>query len=221
MASSYSYTTKNEKKDARLEAMRSCFNGEKRVYIHANELQQILDVIDFSKEFKLAFPVIVGGYDSHLIAQHLIDAKIPVMLVRPHSLPENEEDDVDLPYKLPALLNEAGVKFCIQNQGDMEAMNTRNIPFLAGTAMAYGLTEEEAINAVSLSSCEITGVSEMYGSIEKGKSATLFVSTGNALDMRTNNVVLGMIDGQFIDLNNSQYLLYKKYEQKYEQQKKD
>jgi len=221
MAKAYANTTKNDKKDARMEAMRHCFKGKKRVYIHANELQQLLDAIDFSREFDLAFPVIIGGYDSHLIAQQLIDAKIPVMLVRPHSLPENEEDDVDLPYKLPALLSAAGVKFCIQNQGDMEAMNTRNIPFLAGTAMAYGLSEEDAISAVSLWSCEITGVSESYGSIEKGKSATLFVSTGNALDMRTNKVTLGMIDGQFIDLENSQYKLYKKYEKKYAQQKKD
>ena len=99
----------------------------------------------------------------------------------------------------------------------MEAMNARNIPFLAGTAMAYGLTEEEAISAVSLSSCKITGIDKSYGSIEKGKSATLFVSEGNALDMRTNNVVLALIDGDFVNLQNSQYLLYKKYSKKYAQ----
>jgi len=221
MAKAYSSSDKNEKKDGRLEAMRNCFDGEKRVYIHANELQQILDVIDFSKEFELAFPVVVGGYDTHLIGRKLVDAKIPVMLVRPHSLPENEEDDVDLPYKLPFLLKEQGVKFCIQNQGDMEAMNARNIPFLAGTAMAYGLSEEDAISAVSLWSCEITGIDKRYGSIEKGKSATLFVSKGNALDMRTNQLIIGLIDGKFINLKNSQYKLYEKYSKKYEQQKKD
>lgn len=221
MALAYSKATKFEKKDARLEAMRECFKGEKRVYIHAYELQQILDVIEFSKEYELKFPVIIGGYDSHLVARKLVDANIPVMLMRPHSLPDNEEDDVDLPYKLPSLLKAEGVKFCIQNEGDMEAMNARNIPFLAGTAMAYGLSEEEAISAVSLWSCEIMGIDKRYGSIEKGKSATLFVSKGNALDMRTNHVVLGLIDGEFIDLDNSQLKLYKRYSKKYRQQKKD
>jgi imidazolonepropionase-like amidohydrolase len=137
------------------------------------------------------------------------------MVVRPHSLPENEEDDIDLPYKLPALLQTGGVKFCIQNAGDMEAMNSRNIPFLAGTAMAYGLTEEEAVRAVSLSSCEILGIDEKYGSIEKGKSATLFVSRGNALDMRTNDVIIALIDGAFVELSNMQKELYNKYSKKY------
>ena len=70
------------------------------------------------------------------------------MLQRLHSLPENEEDAVDLPFKLPLLLQKEGIKFCLQNEGDMETMHTRNLPFLAGTAMAYGLTEEEANNLV-------------------------------------------------------------------------
>lgn len=216
MAEAYSSVNNNEKKDARFEAIRNCFKGSQRVYIHANEIQQLVDIIEFSKEFKLNFPVIVGGYDAYLITRKLADAKIPVMLTRPHSLPENENDPVNLPYQLPYLLKQGGVKFCIQNEGDMEAMNARNIPFLAGTAMAYGLSEEEAVSAVSLSSCQIMGISDNYGSIEKGKSATLFVSDGNALDMRTNNLFLGMINGKFITLNNTQKELFDKYQEKYD-----
>ena len=138
------------------------------------------------------------------------------MLLRPHSLPFNEEDDIDHPYKLPSLLKDAGVKFCIQNEGDMEAMNARNIPFLAGTAMAYGLEEEDAISSISLWSCEILGIQKKYGSIEKGKSATLFVSDGDALDMRTNNLFLAILDGEFIPITNSQTELYQKYLDKYQ-----
>lgn len=205
----------NEKRDPRFEAMKALFNSDKRLYVHANEIQQLLDVIDFTKQLGIKFPVIVGGYDSYLITQRLRDANIPVMLPRLHSLPENEEDAVDLPYRLPALLQAGGVKFCLQNEGDMEAMNARNIPFLAGTAMAYGLTEEEAIRSVSLSSCEITGISQSYGSIEEGKKATLFVSRGNALDMRTNEVTTILMDGVFVSPDNAQTALYRKYARKY------
>ena len=215
MAKAYSNTDKNDKKDARFEAMRQCFKGNQRVYIHANEIQQLVDIIDFAKVFDLPFPVIVGGYDAYLVPRKLADAKIPVMLTRPHSLPENENDPVNLPYQLPFLLKQGGVKFCIQNEGDMEAMNARNIPFLAGTAMAHGLTEEEAVSSVSLWACEIMGLGDNYGSLEKGKSATLFVSDGSALDMRTNNLFLGMIDGKFITLNNTQSELFEKYQGKY------
>lgn len=213
-AKAYSEVNESDKNDFRFESMRNCFKGEKRVYIHANSIQQLLDVIDFAKKLNLTFPVIVGGYDSYLILQKLRDAAIPVMLPRVHSLPENEEDPTDLPYKLPYLLQSGGVKFCLQNEGDMEAMQARNIPFLAGTAMAYGLTEEEAIRSISLSSCEIMGVGKTNGSVEEGKDATFFVSSGNALDMRTNNIVLAFMNGKIISLNNSQMELYKKYADK-------
>lgn len=218
MAEAYSCALKVETVDGRLEAMHECFKGDKRVYFHANELQQLQDIIEFCEHYKLKFPVIVGGYDAHLITRKLSDSKIPVMVVRPHSLPMNEEDDVDLPYKLATLLQAGNVKFCIQNAGGMEAMNARNIPFLAGTAMAYGLTEEEAIRSISLSSCEILGIDKMYGSVEVGKSATLFVSDGSALDMLTNNIALGMIDGIFMSIENMQTDLWKKYVGKYENQ---
>jgi len=132
-----------------------------------------------------------------------------------HSLPEFEGDAVDLVYRLPSLLQAGGVKFCLQNEGDMEAMNARNIPFLAGTAMAYGLTEEEAVRSVSLSACEIVGIDKKYGSIEEGKKATLFVSSGNALDMRTNNVTLILVDGLFSGTTTFQTELYLKYKRKY------
>ena len=202
--------------DLRMEAMKDCFNGKKRVYFHANEIQQLLDVIDFAAKFDLTFPVIVGGYDSHLLGKRLKDAGIPIMLGRTHALPENEDDPIDLPFRLPALLQEQGIPFCLQNEGDMEAMNTRNLPFQAGTAMAYGLSEEQAIRSISLSAAEILGFDKEYGSIEVGKSATLFVSTGNALDMRTNNVTLALINGSIMSLNNSQKDLYKKYSNKYQ-----
>ena len=137
------------------------------------------------------------------------------MISRLHNLPHNEDDAIDLTYKLPYLLHEGGVKFCLQNEGDMEAMNSRNLPFLAGTAKAYGLTEEQAIQSVSLSSSEIIGISEKYGSIEIGKNATLFISEGNALDMRTNKISLVLINGEFVEINNRQKALFKKYSDKY------
>lgn len=206
----------DDKTDLRLESMRACFDGNKRVYIHANELQQLLDVIEFAKHFDLPYPVIIGGYDAHLITRQLSDAKIPVMIERPHSLPETEDDAVDQSYKLASQLRAGNVKFCIQNAGDMEAMNARNIPFLAGTAWAYGLSLEDAISSISLWSCEIMGVDAQYGSIEKGKSATLFVSEGNALDMRTNQMYLALVNGEFVSLTNTQRELYLKYNKKYQ-----
>ncbi|PKR81464.1 amidohydrolase [Brumimicrobium salinarum] len=209
------YSESDDLYDARFEAMRAVFTGTKRVYFHANELRALTDIIDFKREFSIQYPVIIGGYEAYKIADQLIDAEIPIIIKGGHTLPTNEDDPVDLPYRLPALLQEAGILFCIQNSGRMETMNTRNIPFLAGTAMAYGLSEEQAISAVSLNTAKIMGVDQIAGSIEVGKKATLFASKGSALDMRTNELTLGMIHGKFIQLTNLQTKLYEKYKEKY------
>jgi imidazolonepropionase-like amidohydrolase len=202
--------------DIRLEAMKDCFDGTKRVYFHADGIQQILDIIEFVEKYKLKYPVIVGGYEAHMVGQRLKDSKITIMLNRIHSLPEREEDDVNLPYMLPALLQKQGIVFCIQNAGDMEAMNTRNLPFQAGTAMAYGLSEEEALQAISLNPCKILGIQKEFGSIEVGKSATLFISKGPALDMKSNQVTCLIFHGQIESTENFQYKLYQKYKKKYQ-----
>ena len=87
---------------------------------------------------------------------------------------------------------------------------------MAGTAWAYGLSEEEAIASITLNSAKILGVDDMLGSIEKGKDATLFVSDGNALDMMTNNGYMAMVKGNFLILDNHQMQLNRKYRNKYD-----
>ena len=97
----------------------------------------------------------------------------------------------------------------------MERMGSRNLPFTAGTAVAYGLTKEEALTSISLSTAIVLGIEETVGSLEIGKDATLFVSDGDALDMMTNHVTLAFIRGKKLDLGNHQIDLYNKYSQKY------
>lgn len=207
--------TKNPATPLQYSALSECFTGEKRLYFHAEEAQQINDILDLITELEIKFPVIVGGYESYLVAERLKIKKVPVMVGRLHALPKREDDPFDLPYKLPFLLQQAGVQFCLQNEGDMEAMNARNLPFLAGTAMSYGLTEEEAIRSITLSACEIMGISKSYGSIEIGKKATLFGSNGSALEMKGNQASVILINGEFVPLSNFQTRLYEKYKKKY------
>lgn len=215
LAKTYATDRDDQISDLRLEAMKACFVANKRVYIHAESIQQIVDIIDFAASFQLAFPVIVGGRDAHLVGAKLRDSKIPIMLSRVHSLPSREDDLTFLPYQMPALLKAQGIPFCIQNDGDMQPMNTRNLPFQAGTTMAYGLTAEEALKSVSLSVCQIMGIDNDYGTLEAGKKATFFVSKGPALDMRTNQLTTILVDGKLVPTTNFQEQLYLKYRQKY------
>jgi len=200
--------------DLRLKSMADIFTGEKRLYIHAEEVNQLKDIVIFKNKFKIPKLTIVGGAESHYIPEILVANNISVLVRRIHSLPRYRQDKLTSPYELPALLHKNGVKFCFQNQGDMEQMQTRNLPFLAGTAVAYGLPYEEAIKALTSNSAELLGLKN-YGTIKVGYSATLFISEGDALDVISNKITHAFIKGANINLSNHQTENYLKYTSKY------
>ena len=215
-ALAYSKKEVHAEKNLRFESMRGVFNGEKTLYIHADFVKELTEAINFSKKHTITKMVIVGGYDAHMVTDMLTESNVAVILKRVHSLPKRQEDDVYLPYKLPKMLFDAGVLFCIENSGDMEAMGTRNLPFYAGTAAAYGMDKEEALKLITLNTAKILGIDKTTGSLEVGKDATLFISDGDALDMRGNDIKTAFIQGRLIDLDNHQKKLYRKYSDKYE-----
>jgi imidazolonepropionase-like amidohydrolase len=207
-------------RELRFEGLRGVFNGSQRLYVHADDAKSIQEALNFKTSQSVKHMVIVGGYDAHLVADQLKANQVAVLLRRLHELPMYAEDDVDLPYKLPMLLHQAGVEFALQNEGDMERMGVRNLPFYAGTAVAYGLPYEEAVRSLTQSPAKILGIDSTCGTLEVGKDATLFISNGDALDMRTNALTHAFIQGRSIVLRSKQTELYEKYKQKYDGQKK-
>ncbi len=205
----------HEEIDPKMEAMRPVIQGKATLYIHAQDERQITEAVKFKKKNSIAHMTIVGGYDAPWVAPLLKEENVSVMIPRVHSLPRFSGDEIDAPFALAKQLHDAGILFCFQNTGDMEAMNARNLPFLAGTAVAYGLPYEKAVQALTLDAAKILGIDEQYGSIEIGKSATFFLSLGDALDMRTNQLTRAFIDGRDITIRNKQEDLYDKYKKKY------
>lgn len=213
-AQAYAKLDKVEEVNMKFEAMKGLFTGTKKVFVHVDGAKEILAVIDFKKQFGLDL-AIVGGTDSWRVADALAENKVPVVLRNVHALPETDESDVDLPYKLPALLNEAGVEYCLSIYGGWEQ---RNLMFMAGTAATYGLTKEEALSAITYNTAKILGIDKNVGTLTTGKDATLIISTGDVLDMRTSNIEQAFIRGKQIDLNNKQKELYQKFDKKYKEQ---
>jgi len=209
-AMAYSKSSPTEK-NLKFEAMKGLFDGSKKLYVHCWYVKEIEAATIFCKRYGIKM-VLVGGEDAWRVADMLKENNIPIVLGRIHSLPPREDDDVDLPYKLPYLLKQAGLTVALSVEGSWQ---TRNLPFMAGTAAAYGLTKEEALTAITLTPAKILGIDNTVGSIETGKDATLFISTGDALDMRTNNVEAAFIRGKEINLDNVQKQLYRKYKEKY------
>lgn len=196
----------------RFEAMRALFSGKAKLFVHANEATEIQHAVLFAKEFGIT-PVICGGHDSWMITEFLKQQEVSVILGGVNRLPTDDDEDVDQPFKTPRILYEAGVLFSISIEG---AWQQRNLPFQAGTAAAFGLPKEAAVAMISGNAAKILGLNQQLGTLEQGKSATLFVSAGDALDMRTATVEMAWIQGRAIDLDNKQKQLYRKYKAKYD-----
>jgi imidazolonepropionase-like amidohydrolase len=213
-AKSY-FKANNKKFDIEMQAMSGLFDGSKNLYIHANLKREMIDAVLIAQEMAINNIVIVGAQEAHLITAFLAKNKTHVILDRIHRLPRTQDQDVYMPYKQANLLYQSGIKFGFCYQGDMEAMGQRNLPFSAGTAVAYGLPYEQAISALTLHTAQMLGIDKQVGSLETGKQATFFVSQGDALDMMTNKVIHAYIEGEAVDLDNHQKQLDRKFRKKY------
>ena len=197
--------------------MKGIFDGTQTLFVHANEEKQIMDAVQLVKRYGIKKIVIVGGYDAYKTADLLQENNVGVLLKNVHDMPESNDQDVDLPYKMARILTNKGILVGLENSGGMERMQTRNLPFLAGTCAAYGLDKEQALQLITSNTAKILGIDNQCGTLEEGKDATLFISEGDALDMRTNKLTEAFIQGRKINLNSHQTKLYSKYKEKYNQ----
>jgi imidazolonepropionase-like amidohydrolase len=211
-AKAYNAETAHKETNLKFEAVKGLYTKQQKLFVHGDQVKQMLIAIDFAKEF--GFDVtIVGGSESWLIADLLKQNNISVILQQLHALPTTEDDDVDQPFKTPAVLQKAGVLFALND--NHEETRYRNLMFNAGTAVAYGLSKEQALQAITLNAAKICGVDDRTGSLEAGKDANIVISGGDILDMRTSLIEHCFIQGREVSLENKQTQLYHRYMTKY------
>ena len=201
--------------DARLESMINVVNGVTPMMVRANDAAAIQSAVNFSLQENVKL-IILGGYDAGECANLLKKYDVPVVIGAIHRVPERRSDEYDRAYTLAARLHKAGVKFCISGTERSKTWNARNLAYHAATAAAFGLPVDEAIRSITLSPAEILGVDDKIGSLTVGKDASLMVTDGNPLEVRT-QVLSVYLQGRKVDLANRQLRLYKKYQQRYKQ----
>ncbi len=196
-------------------AMQGVLDGSQKLYVYADGEKEIIDGITLAINSGAKSVVLVGGYHAYKITDFLKEHNIPVLVQYTHNLPNLDDDDYDLPYKLPKLLMDAGLLVALQN-GEASNFQSRNLPFYAGQVVGQGMEKEKAVQMLTGNTAKILGIEDTYGTLAVGKSATLFISEGDALDMRTNILSHAFIDGRNISLETHQTELWKRYSKKYE-----
>ncbi|MGB3849336.1 MAG: amidohydrolase family protein [Tunicatimonas sp.] len=201
----------------KLEALRGLQNGSQTLFLHSDDAREITEAVLFAEEFGVQKIVLVG--ESGLLAakDFIRERKLPVVIENVHQLPSHADRPVDALYTLAHDLRQAGILVSLAYNEGMTA-RSRSLPFLAGTAAAYGLNKEEALQLITAHPAQILGIADSVGTLEVGKQATLFVSEGDALDMRTNRLTHAFISGRSLTLPAMQQELHQKYKAKYDDQ---
>ncbi len=207
----------NKVTNLKLEAMQGLFKGSKTLFINADNPKEIVSSIRTAQRSGVKKITLISGANALMVAEFLKENDIPVILPATHNLPNRPDDDVDLPYKLPHLLTQAGVMVSLYNNDALHG--SRNLGFYAGTAVAYGMDKEAALKTITSNTAKALGVDARVGTLEVGKDATLFVSDGDALDYRTNVLSHAFISGKLVTLPGNQQELYERYSKKYGQLK--
>lgn len=197
----------------KLEATKGLFKRTQKLFVHCDQIKQMIVAIDFVKEFGFDV-VLVGASESWQVADLLRANNIAVILTQEHSLPTTDDDDIDQPYKTASILQKAGVLFCLND--DDPQNRGRNLMFNAGTAAAYGLGKEGALQAITLNAAKILGVADKTGTLEVGKDANIVISEGDILDMKSSIITDAFIQGRAVAITSKQKQLYERYKHKYE-----
>lgn len=197
----------------KLEALQGLFDGKKSLTIHADEPKEIVESITFAKSFGIEKIIMVTSYPVLLVMDFIKENKIPVVLPPTYDYPENDGMDYDAYYSLPYMLSKEGITVVLNHSGMLST--SRNLPFYAGMAAAFGMDKEDALKLITLNPAKILGVDDSLGSIAVGKDATFFVSEGDALDMQTNSLSLAFIRGKKLTLDGPHQENFKRYSEKY------
>ena len=197
-------------------AMKPVFEGQTTVYLYADDEKEIVDGITFLKGYGIDKIVIVGATESENQLNFIKENNIAVVVKQPYRFPQSTDSDPMETFEIAKKMLDQGILVSIDPTGTASArVSIRNLPFYAGSFSSYGIDKEIALSMITKNPSEILGIDDSYGTLEVGKSATLFVSRGDALDIISNNVIHAFIDGRKISLETHQTRLWRRYSNKY------
>ncbi len=191
-----------------LQALIQVMRGEQTLLVEVNASKDIQAALKWLKEKKVKKSILTGVAEGWRVADEIAKSGIPVITGGVLELPTRDYDRYDKAYANPGLLKKAGVKVAIKSESGNN--NYRNLPYHAGFAVAYGMNKEDALKAITIIPAELLGVANKLGSIEVGKSATLFICNGDPFETKT-QVSHVFIEGWSMPMVSRQTELYNEF----------
>lgn len=201
-----------------MEALRPVLERKVPVVFITRDEVTVRNALKIIKEFNLR-GIIQASEGILKYADQIAQEKIPVIWAGTMAIPERWEP-FDLNYHTAAVLEEKGVLFAFAEGGRGPGnRNIRNLPVSASISMAYGLSEEEAIKAITINPAKILGMEDTIGSLEEGKVANVVIWSGSPIQMKS-RVDTVIINGKLIPRTSVQTRLYDKFKKIVEERTK-
>ena len=197
-----------------LEALAGVLEGKQKVILLANSKRNIEGAVAFAEEQGLDM-ILAGGRDAWMVKDLLAEKQIPVILGLTESLPNEDDEPYDQPFRQPGILHEAGVEIAFGSSlgrggGPAGPHGARSIPYQAGMGISYGLPADEALRSVTVNPARMLGLDDRLGTLEAGKLANLIVTDGDPLEITTQILHL-FIGGEEVSLDNKHLREYERY----------
>jgi imidazolonepropionase-like amidohydrolase len=198
---------KTRQTDWMLEGLVPIVEKRGKLYTRVGNYADFDDAIAYAVKENVDMVIITSPFAAAMGVKSLTGKNVPVIMTEVQSTPQSEDVSHNYNYAAPDVLAKAGVKFSLSTG---EYSNVRLLPYQAAQAVAWGLSKEEALKALTINAAEILGVSQSVGSLEEGKIANLFIADGDPLEVRTNvkNVI---INGRDVPLENKHWLLWQRF----------
>ncbi|GAA0222750.1 amidohydrolase [Metaclostridioides mangenotii] len=179
--------------DIKLEGLLPVLKKEIPFKVHAHRADDIFTAIRIGKEFDVDL-TLDHCTEGHLIVEDLVEENYPV-IVGP-SLSERSKIELrNLTFDTAGKLSNAGLDVCIMT--DHPVIPVNYLPICAGIAVKHGMTNERALEAITINPAKAIGIDDRVGSIEVGKDADLVIWDGYPLEINS-NVVCTIIDGKVV-----------------------
>jgi imidazolonepropionase-like amidohydrolase len=193
-----------------LEALIPVVEGKLPLVIDADSMAEIDSALGLARDYKLQI-IISGGAEAWLTADRLAAAHVPVLTGAMNNIPGSFAT-LNQRQENAALLRKAGVKVALigNDDSDEAQFNARNIKYEAGNAVAYGMSWDDALRAITLTPAELFGLSDRIGSLQAGRDANIVVWSGDPFEFST-QVEHVFIKGREVKEKSRQDLLIDRY----------
>ena len=186
--------TKMPEFDMKLEALSKVINKEIPLKAHAHRADDILTALRIAKEFNLDISL-DHCTEGHLIVDSLKEEHFKGAIVGPTLSDRSKVELKNLTFKTPAILNNAGITVALMT--DHPVIPLQYLPICAALASREGLSEEDALKAITINPAKILDLDNKVGSIEQGKDADILIYNGHPFDLR-NKLSFIMVNGNIV-----------------------